>query len=313
MLQTKKKTAFMNILLGGTGREAGRHLSDLHRADRSPFPMTIVHIDTEPQTASFVEWPMQISLDRKIQIMKASPQKFGEVTSTIVEHYAKFLNSEDITNGSRTIRLLTQLAFAYYCEQILRQLHNAILHLYHGGGIDGIIPVLISSSGGGTGSALQILLPQAMRDPWFKSRLTEGLAADCLQTPILFVVEPFAYALRSQTMHADRVLGNSYAFRTESVLLEDIHAFKYCFHLGLTNDDGAVLDSPEEIAKVLGTSVYQFERHWPQIKGRLVDTVDTHAITGTYTGDDIPEKVIGPMYATRTNNHVPESPNGQES
>ncbi len=218
----------------------------------------------------------------------------------------------DAPNGARTIRLLTQLAFAYHYESILRGLRNSILDLYHQGGIGGIIPVLISSSGGGTGSALQILFPQALNDPWFASRLTEGLPSGVLQTPILFLVEPFAYALRNQTMHADKILANSYGFRMESVLLEAMHAYKYCFHLGLANEDGAVLDSPEEIAKVLGTSVYQFERHWPQIKGRVVDTADTHALTARYTGYDIPEHVIHRANGVPIASYAPDSPNGEK-
>lgn len=313
MVSNDKQTAFLNILLGGTGREAGRHLHELAVADQRPFPTTIVQIDTEPRTESFVDRPILIPLDGgKIQTMKASPATFGEICSTIVENYGQFLNPEDIGNGARTIRLLTQLAFAYHYESILRGLRNSILDLYHQGGIGGIIPVLISSSGGGTGSALQILLPQALNDPWFASRLTEGLPSGVLQTPILFLVEPFAYALRNQTMHADKILANSYGFRMESVLLEAMRAYKYCFHLGLANDDGAVLDSPEEIAKVLGTSVYQFERHWPQIKGRVVDTADTHALTARYTGYDIPEHVIHRANGVPIASYAHDSPNGDK-
>jgi len=150
MARIDKQTAFLNILLGGTGREAGRHLSDLAVADQRPFPMIIVQIDTEPRTEPFVDRPILIPLDGgKIRTMKASPQTFGDVCTTIVENYGRFLNPEDIGNGARTIRLLTQLAFAYHYESILRGLRNAILDLYHQGGIGGIIPVLISSSGGG--------------------------------------------------------------------------------------------------------------------------------------------------------------------
>jgi len=118
-------------------------------------------------------------------------------------------------------------------------------------------------------------------------RLTEGLPPGTLRTPISFVVEPFAYTEKHQPVHADKILGNAFAFRVESDLIERQKGFKYVFHLGLANESGTVLDQPADIAKVLGTSVYQFQRHWPDIKPRTVDTVDSHAIDARYTGDDV--------------------------
>ncbi len=292
------KVAFLNLYLGGTGLGAGKPIADLHAADGRPFPMAGVYIDTDPQPAPHVDHSILIPLDgQKSQTILASPKTFGPVVEIIVEHYRHLLNPEDIQNGARTIRLLTQLAFIYYRESILRGLNRAILDLKKRGEFDFIVPMLISSSGGGTGSALQILLPQALKDPWFASRLTEGLPAGILQTPVLFVVEPYAYALRNQEMHANKILANAYAFRMESVLLEKKHAFKYCYHLGLAGPGGAVLDSPDEVAMVLGASVYQFERSWSPIKGRKVDTVDTQVITSHYGGDDVPENFLAEQEA----------------
>ena len=286
--ETETRPAFLTLLLGGLGLAAGRHLHQLYELDRRPYPTSVVHIDTDPESWPFVDRSIRIPLDgQKVKTMIDSPENFGPVVATIVRHYLRYLNPEDIRNGARTIRLLTQLAFEYHRRRILRELRKAVLALWHRGGFDHVIPVLVSSSGGGTGSALQILLCQALNDRAFFCRLNEGFDPGWMHTPVLCVVEPFAFAMGHQDSHADKILGNAYAFRVESALLEEAHAYKYCFHLGLANRHGAVLDSRDEIAKVLGTSVYQIQRHWLQIKKRFVVTMDSNF--SPYGGWNIPE------------------------
>lgn len=282
--------AFLNLALGGTGQAAGRHIAELANADGRLFPMISASIDTDPQTHAYFDRNIHIGLNGdQVRTILANPESFGPHVEAIVRHYPQFLNPEDISSGARTIRPLTQLAVGYHQERLLRELRAAVMDLLHIGGFEHIHLVLHSSSGGGTGSALQVLLPMLLKEPRFASRLTEGMPPGLIQTPILFVVEPFALALRNDAMHADKVLGNAYALRMETTIMEQRNAFKYCFHLGLANGRGSVLHTPEEAAKVLGTAVYQLERHWPTAKGRFVDTTDSHAITAKYTGRDIAE------------------------
>ena len=259
-------------------------------------------IDTDPLVEDFFDRSILIALDGdKVGALKADPETFGPVAQAIVAHYDPFLNPEDVRNGARMIRALTQLCFVYHRENILRQLREAILDLRRGNDFEVIIPVLLSSSGGGTGGALQILLAQSLQDASFFSRLTEGLPPTWLLTPFAFVVEPFAYAMRHLTPYADKVLANAYAFRMESALLEGQSAFKDIYHLGLASAHGTVLDSPEEIAKVLGTSVYLFERHWAQIKARLVNTHP--GAEDRYAGRDVPEIVLRDFARPSANGH----------
>src|SRR5205807_1689075 len=136
----EKRPAFATWLLGGTGREAGQHLRALHDSDGRPFPLSIIYIDTDPVEVSFVDRSILLPLDGdKVQTIQASPATFGPVAELIVKHYARFLHPEDISNGARTIRLLTQLAFAYYRESLLQELRSSLLDLLRQGGFERII------------------------------------------------------------------------------------------------------------------------------------------------------------------------------
>lgn len=288
----EKPTAFLVIPLGGTGNAATANIRRQYDMDRQPFPMTIAAVDTDSLPTQGGDFQIRIGLDgQKAKAIIANAGVFGPKAEAIVRDFGALLHPENIQNGARTTRALTQLALLYHEELVIKQLRDAVLHLFHQGGFKHIIPVMLASSGGGTGSALSILLPQKLAESRFKARLTEGLPSGVVQTPILFVVEPFAYAMRNQTLHADKILANAFAFRLESALLEIAGALRYCFHLGLASPGGTVLDSPDQIARVLGTSVYQFLYHWPQIKSRLVDTVDTHMLSARYAGQDIWERV----------------------
>lgn len=286
----QRRPAFMTISLGGSGERASSVYGDLYVADGSPFPMVCVHIDTDPVTQAVFDESILLPLDAdKLSAIQDNPELFGPNVGRILKEYSEMLHPEDVCNGSRTTRALTQLAFEYYRGHVLRGLRNALFRLKSYGGFDYVVLTLISSSGGGAGSALQILLAQALSDPSFRNQLLEGFTLGLLSTPIAFVVEPFAFAERHDALHADKILANAYAFRLESAILEARRAYTYIFHLGLSNNHGAVLLEDEEIANVLGSSVYLFQRHWPEMKRRFVDTVDTHVLTARYGGFDIPE------------------------
>ena len=78
------------------------------------------------------------------------------------------------------------------------------------------MPVLISSSGGGTGSAAQILLIDLLCQPEFRHRLLGGVPSDLLLPPMAFVCEPFAYVSEVGQMQARKIMANALAFRLES-------------------------------------------------------------------------------------------------
>ena len=120
-------TGFLNICCGGVGLEAGEVFSARYLADGRAFPQVLVHIDTDPIEAAFVEHRIHIGLDGgMLDALRADPEKFGPAAVTILKEHAQYLDAEDIVNGSRTIRCLTQLSFAYHERKIATSLRKAL-------------------------------------------------------------------------------------------------------------------------------------------------------------------------------------------
>lgn len=303
------RPGFLIILFGGTGLAAGRYINPFPCEPR-PFPMTVIQLDTDPISAPWVDQFIDIHMTAdKINALVANPTLFGREASLIVQHHQQLLDPEDIGNGSRTIRLLSQLAFIYHEPKILANLRQAILKLQKQQ-VTSITPVFLSSTGGGAGSALQVLLAHALWHARFRNRLLEGLQVS-LKTPYSFVVEPFAYALRLRESQANMVLANAFAFRLESAALLVVNALKYVYHIGFSNSAGVVLDTPDEIAKVLGTSVYEFLRNWESIKSFTVNNADTNRMVCRYAGLDVPEILRARRNTpAAVNGHSSSSPNG---
>ena len=299
-------TGFLNICCGGVGLEAGEVFSSRYLADGRAFPQVLVHIDTDPIEAAFVEHRIHIGLDGgMLDALRADPEKFGPEAVTILKKHAQYLDAEDIVNGSRTIRCLTQLSFAYHERKIATSLRKALHDLISRSRIKTVIPVLTSSSGGGAGSALQSLLIHKLHQSRLRRLLTEGLRPHLLHRPISFVAEPYALAHQHEAEHHAKILGNAFAFRLESERLERAGMTKYCFHLGFSNRFGTILSDPHLIGWVLGTSVYELERNWSEFKSRFVDLVDTAALAKGYLGSDLPEHVFGQTNAVPANRITP--------
>ncbi len=305
---TQQLVGFLNIVCGGVGLAAGREISERYSADNRPFPQVMVSVDTDPLTADYVDQTIHIGFDAaKVDALKSDPERFGPETAVICQRFDKYLNAEDATNGSRTIRCLTQAAFNFHENEVGLGLRATIHRLVNENRVQTIIPVIISSTGGGAGSALQILLMLKFLERRFLHKLTQGFGPDLLQTPISFVCDPYALAHLHPTPHAERILANSFAFRAESEAIERRHGSKYVIHIGMANTKGTILSDQDLIARVLGTSVYEFEQCWPEIKPRLVDRTDVAALGKGYLGQDLPERRVPRWRADQikpsTNNH----------
>lgn len=224
-----------------------------------------------------------------VRAMRANPETFGETARAIIGDLERMLTDGDILNGSRTTRPLTQLAVIFRYEYLCRALGTSLIRLRQRFKVKTVTPVILSSSAGGTGSALQILLMDLLRQPAFRHRLLGGIPADQLAPPMSFVCEPFAYVNATSQMQARKIMANAMAFRLESELMLDQQAVSYITHIGYANDGGTVLADPDLMAKVLGNGVYEIERCWPELKARWVDGPDDVASMATYPGEDSPQ------------------------
>lgn len=285
--ESSEKIGFLTIFMGGTGLEAA-HIFSTHRRGHADFPECSIYLDTDPKAKAPTDHLLYLSNGPDVlEALHADPDRFGPHVAPILRKQRKLLHPEDVGNGARTVRSLTQLVFAYYRLQILAVLERCLIDLTKAGRCKHVMPILVSSSGGGTGSALHILLAQALLDPTFKSQLTRTLSPNTLFSPIGFAAEPYAYAIKHGPLHANKVLSNAMAFRIESAELLKQRGFSYVFHIAMSNGHGTVLDNPEDLAHVLGTSVFLCEQNFMQMKSSWVDTVDSNF--SAYSGSDIPE------------------------
>ncbi len=280
---------FLLILAGGLAQLASYGIRLAYQRDGRQFPMFVGQIDTDIERGAGADDFYQLPLEEVVEAIEADPDVFGPETAALAKAHLEYLDPEDAGNGARTLRPLTQLAWQASSQEIALKINAWTRALVLQGGVRRVIPVILGSSGGGTGSAVQVLLPWSLRDPAFRAVALEGLSQKLLQRPILFAVEPFAMALRNKSPEANNILSNAYAYRVETAELGCRRCVKYVFHLGLSNDGGAMLDTIEESARVLGASVYGFARNWPLVKRRFVDTVDRAALDRRYLGRDVPE------------------------
>jgi hypothetical protein len=299
------------------GRAALERFGSLYEgvAARSPFPKFALYVDTEPGTVPAADAKLDLGLTADhVHALKANPAAFGPIAGLMVQHYSHWLVPDDIKNGSRTLRLNTQLAVEFHAKRIARRLARCLRVTVRRAPRCPIVPILFSSTGGGAGSALVILLAMHLADPAFRARIAKGLNRNLLDTPLAVVTEPWALADQNGEVHADKILANAMAFRAESALLEASHAFQYVFHQGLANDGGTVLDTPEQASKALGTAVFNLCANWSYLKPRWVDTTDSAKIIDRYQGTDVPEyhlpEEYHPPYAADVSRRLQSSPNG---
>lgn len=289
---------FLNILLGGVAAAAGRTFRRLFKADGEPFHQSLFQIDThgdEPCPADgkyFMETSAQ-----DMEAIMSNAGLFGTQAKEIITEMQHFLRPSDILNGARTTRCLTQLLFLSHRPHLCRALRDAIAKLRGKARFKHLRPFLISSSAGGTGSALQILLMLAFASPTFRRSLLLGDEEFLLLPPISLVVEPFYYARVVGDTQAHKLLANSHAFRIESeYLMQEGIGPDYVFHLGYSNDEGTVIASADQMGRTLGECVYQMERNWPEFKKHWVDSADSNAIFNRYRGEDTVQRLCPWLY-----------------
>ena len=270
--------------MGGAARDA-LQVFDSKCNDDTPFPYHIIHIDTEPTTLKGID---SLTLHLETEELKATignAALFGPDVAHIVNELHEYLDKNDVTNGSRTLRALTQFNYQRHRVEIINKLRAGI-DVLKSQRLTSIIPITVSSSGGGTGSALQILLNRDLAKPEFRAEVMMAIPESQLEASIAMFADPFSLARQNDKQQSDRIMANSYATRIEMQPLLKSKAVQYAFHLGYSNDTGTVLSTKEQMAAVFGGSLYHLLQAWSDIKPRLVDGTDCHSISAKYSGTD---------------------------
>lgn len=284
--------SYLLIGTGGAGKKSVQSAKKQHEAAGNPFQMLTVAIDTD--ITGFQEFDSAINIAptrEAVSAMQENPERYGPACRAIAKHHPDLLDLETLGHGARTNRLITQAAYELYEGRIMKTLQQAIHSLLRKGQSRDILPVILTSFGGGTGSASSILLPSLFADPTKKSQMTLGLPPDVVVRSTAFVIDAYAHALQQHNDVAPNwILANIYATRTELAELEKAGmGYQYVFHLGLGNDAGAVFSTIEQVCEANGLMAWEWMANYKLFKSRAVDGLDFYKERCRYRGDDVPE------------------------
>jgi len=299
--------SFLLIAAGGAGKTSVLSAMKQYQAAGNPFPIHTVALDTD--TTDFQDFDSAINIAptrEAVSAMVGNPERYGPACRAIVEHHPDLLDPEALGHGARTSRLITQAAFELFDGRIMKSLQQAIHSLLRKGQSQYILPLVLTSLGGGTGSASIILLQNLFCDPTKKSRMTLGLQPDLVVRCTAFVIDAYAHALQQYNDVAPNwILANIYAARTELAELEKTgKGYQYVFHLGLGNDAGAVFSTIEQVCEANGLMAWEWMANYELFKSRAVDGLDFYKERCRYRGSDVPEALVSaeetPEYAEST-------------
>ncbi|MBN2269870.1 MAG: hypothetical protein JXN61_04605 [Sedimentisphaerales bacterium] len=296
--------ASLVIAAGGAGKSSALAVKKQHQAACSPFPLKVIAIDTDKTGFNEFDFAIDIAQTQEtVSAMVANPQKYGRACRAIVENHPQLLDFETLGHGARTNRPITQSSFEVYEDLIQKEMREAIHSLLRQGQCRRIIPVVLASLGGGTGSAAAVLLLDIFMDPLKKSQIVIGLPSDLVARPVLFCVDPYSHMLtQTNDVAPDWILANAYSSRCELAEYEKAgKGYEYVFHVGLGNDSGAIFSTIEQACEINGQLCWEWMAGYSRFKARAVDGLDFTKNTSRYVGDDIPEndipKEFHPPYA----------------
>ena len=288
---------FLGIGAGGSGKLALQSAIEQHQAAGNPFPFFTAAIDTDRRDFDTFDFAIDIApMQEDVSAMKKNPQRYGPACRVIAERYPELLNSETLGQGARTHRIITQAAFELFEKRIIEGLQKTIHSLLEIGQFQRIMPVILASLGGGTGSAAIILLQYYLMETTRKSQIVLGLEPEIVLRPTAFVVDAYAHALQQRdNTTRDWILANIFATRVELAELEKIGmGHQYFFHLGLGNTAGAIFSTIEQVCKANGLMAWEWMANYSLFKSYTVNNLDFNKETSRYNANDVPENHFSP-------------------
>ena len=284
------RTGFALISGGGIGAKADNRYGELSAALPFDAPVVRMHMDTDLNQASSAERRVSVSMDAEnVSELFANARRFGRPAAIAVEHL-KRINATELLDGSRTTPAFTQLALAYHTRLVLMSLRWCLRRLRDQGATR-YVPIVVGSNGGGFGSAMTRVLPMLLATRKFRNRLMVGVPESRLLAPVVMTAYPIGYARNASVDRQEtKILANIYAWLREVDWLLGKGAIGRVMAIGYSNPAGVAIDTPTQMASVLGRSLYQFVRNYGYLMSRAVDT--DPALTESYLGVDLPERVF---------------------
>ncbi|MEL7499523.1 MAG: hypothetical protein AAFN77_18105 [Planctomycetota bacterium] len=286
---------FIVFVMGGVGKRAGIQFMKMLRNLGLHEKVVVVYLDTDggdlndKEVREYFDIVVDLSLSPgQIETVRENAGCFGPAVEFVVRKYgAQLVNEYEAQAGSRTIRMLTLLSFAYYLPAILDVIHKASCMLMGRGLTRFIKPVMISSSGGGCGSAVQVLLAYCFGQKKLKRQIRYGLPSH-IHSPITAVLaEPFTLARLHKPPHRDRILSNSAATTIETESLDAaLKPYEVIYHLAFTNSSGVILSSVQDLDRVLGNAILQILICTDVVASRRADTFAIGKQLDRYQGLD---------------------------
>lgn len=279
--QRGANTVFMPHVCGGLGVLSFNQLRDAWEAYGRPFPMCSISYDTDSSTKPNTDIHVQLKITPKqLRTINANAEKLHPQLRIIVDclKEANSFTAHGITKGSRSVRMITQLAILANLGDIVkaeRQLFDLICTRYE---VQEIIPVYISSTGGGCGGSAVCNLLSLYGDPAFGDDVFLTADEDLIQPAICIFAEPFAYARTVKRNQRHRILSNSMAVRLETdEISSKSDSIQYCFHIGYSNRASVSLVNDRITAQVIGRSAFDYLLNYPAIKALFVNDADFQA------------------------------------
>lgn len=292
--------AFLLLELGGSGSQGGNRLQELADLGGCRATFERVQFDLDKGQTSTAKFFADLSLSpAQAREIKANARRFDPAFAAAVRHVGYLLDPMEVEAGARSTRGVTQIAVMYHLDRVLKAVAKAVASLLARGRFTRIQPIILTSTGGGMGSAASVVIPAVMKQPKARARMLAGLDPDLLMAPIVMAAAPYAY-VRNYTTRSQgtKVLANYYATLREldgSLLRREV---AYVVTMGFSNSAGMINDTPERMVDVLATSALQFMANFSHFKGRWVDSVPS-AGDQTYRGLDLPENIFPTVRALR--------------
>jgi hypothetical protein len=290
----RRRKAFLVVILGGSPDEVAvvvkSRLAEETAGDGDgPFLVYFLKIDTDDREVEGIDAfvSLAVTLD-DCDAMDATPSSYSPTVRAIYREHREVVRDSAKDPGSGTRRFVTQVGFELGRDRVIEGLNGALRAL-ESQGAEEVVVLLLSGTGGGAGSALQILLSgRVLCDPEARSLLEANVSPHLIREIVSFAMEPVVHVESVDDLAKNRIEGNAYAFRLEREKLKhEGRSPDYCLHFGASSR-GARHETVRAMSRNLGECVFEYCRNHDWLGARLTNTFGQNR--APYGGADVAER-----------------------